>query len=840
MYDSDHKGGIRFLIESVSGLPIYTHLLIYTTSFFLPLFIIIAVAVYEIGDLDESSGKLGQLRLASFNVESVQAATGKILILSDLIYASSETYLIDGAISLGNSTLASYRGIDFAGYVSDTEIQEYDLYLTKVMTGLTNLSYLDAIQSAQQLDRFLVDYDQNSQYLLVSLIELKQTLDARLKAMTLQVSNDRTELIFGGIGALLAWACYAFVIFRIHLNYLARPVEFLDRAALSAISESDLIELPDKGPREYRSLSRSFAAYDQQLAARRELLKMISDISTHLMSIDKVLDSYDIVIKDLQNGFGTRHVVWYERDSTGDYVTSLEQVSGSNNLVLPELVPEKSYCVNQLSVHIGIRAQSTHEMILSDFFEKATGLEQIDPVVGFIGVHLEGELQSFVVIVNPRQELLAIFNERSLEQIGQVISTSMEKLTLGEHLEERVRVRTEDLEKEKVKAEAANIAKSSFLSNMTHEIRTPFNGIIGMSDLLQQSELDEQQSLFVKTILSQSRHLLNLLSGILDFSRLEAGSIEANPMRVNLLASIKDLVSIASEKNKNAVHKIRLNTSLESGLYLQCDEDLIQQVVKGLIGNAQQHSEARNIVVDIQASAVIDQHTEITIAVIDDGVGINQQLHEKLFEPFVQGENKSLAGTGLGLASFSRMVSLMGGQLQVESAEGEGSRFFFELRLPVVESATREEERIKRFMASDSYHPEQVLFLDDGSLDNSIYQLVQQLQLASKVIGVADVEGMLPLNDRESTLIFVNLGLDGVLLRAFLDILQRQSDLGVFSGSKALVIGIGSSQSDFEAAYPGYGLFNGFLNTPVYAKEFLGEITRLKKLNWSEDKSVIT
>ena len=124
MRDPSRKGVIKFLIERTSKLPIHAHLLIYTMAFFVPAILIILVAVYEIQKLDENSGRLSQIKLASFNVAGVRAATGKILILADLIYASSETYLIDGAISLGNSTLASYREIDFVEAVSDAEVQQ--------------------------------------------------------------------------------------------------------------------------------------------------------------------------------------------------------------------------------------------------------------------------------------------------------------------------------------------------------------------------------------------------------------------------------------------------------------------------------------------------------------------------------------------------------------------------------------------------------------------------------------------------------------------------------------------------------------------------------------------
>jgi signal transduction histidine kinase len=293
-----------------------------------------------------------------------------------------------------------------------------------------------------------------------------------------------------------------------------------------------------------------------------------------------------------------------------------------------------------LSTQIGITSVSSKDIVLKDFFERKEGGSLVDLVVGLIGIQMAGELEAFVMIVNPRQQMDIIFSEQSLAQIGRVISNSIEKLTLGEQLEERVRVRTKDLEKEKVKAETANIDKSSFLSTMTNEIRTPFNGIIGMADLLQQGELDEHQSVFVKTILSSSRRLLDLLSGILDFSKLEAGGIEPNRNRVNLHASLKDLVTIAIQRNKNEGLEIQLQTEFDPGLYLECDEELIQRVIRGLIGNAIQHSNAQQIVVNVQASAMIDEHTLLTVAVTDDGVGINEHLLENLFEPFVQGETK--------------------------------------------------------------------------------------------------------------------------------------------------------------------------------------------------------
>ncbi|MBT5202867.1 MAG: hypothetical protein HOL98_05360 [Gammaproteobacteria bacterium] len=826
MRDPSRKGVIKFLIERTSKLPIHAHLLIYTMAFFVPAILIILVAVYEIQKLDENSGRLSQIKLASFNVAGVRAATGKILILADLIYASSETYLIDGAISLGNSTLASYREIDFVEAVSDAEVQQYDVYLTKVMDNLTNLSYLNAVQSQQQIDQFLADYDRNSESLYESLIDLEKSLSTALEGKNLQVSTERNTLIFGALGSFIAWLFYTLVIFRIHLHYLARPVQFLDQVAQSAIAEGELIRLPEEGPREYRSLSRSLTAYDQRLEARRQLLKIISDISIRLIQIDKVLDSHDIVIEDLQKGFSATDVIWYQRDNGYDYLNSKDGSEAPGELRFANVISKQAYCISQLSTQIGIRTGSSTDIILKDFLPTKDTPVPVDTVVGFIGIHVAGELEAFVVMVNPKQQMETIFNEESLAQIGRVISNSIERLTLEEHLEERVRSRTEDLEKEKVKAEAASIAKSSFLSTMSHEIRTPFNGIFGMADLLLQGELDEQQSLFVKTILSSSRQLFNLLSGILDFSKLEAGGIEPNRDRINLLAMFKDLVSIAKQKNQNEDLEIQMHAGIDADLYLQCDQNLIQKVVRGLIENAIQHSDAQHIVISVQASVVSDQVALLTVAVADDGLGINEQLHENLFEPFVQGETKVFAGAGLGLASFSRMVSLMGGELQVESAEGKGSRFFFELKLPVVESMAKESVRLNVFISSELYNQEQVIFLDDGSLDRSIFQLIEQLNFAAEVVQVAGEEALLGARSQESQLIFVNVAMDVVKLRDFLDVLQNLVEKGEFSDSNALVIGIGSNESDFENAFPDYDFFHGFLNTPVYARDLVDLITR--------------
>jgi signal transduction histidine kinase/CheY-like chemotaxis protein len=246
----------------------------------------------------------------------------------------------------------------------------------------------------------------------------------------------------------------------------------------------------------------------------------------------------------------------------------------------------------------------------------------------------------------------------------------------------------QELFEAKAKADTAALAKSRFLSNMSHEMRTPLNGIIGTVNLMLQEPylLEQQQNLEV--LKYSSEHMLSVVNDVLDFSKIEADKMELAGDEFNLKNVLDKIYTVF--KNQFVLKHVRFEINVDPVLdkYFKNDETRLKQVLTNLIGNAFKFTDRGTVKVTARVEASDSEAAEVYFAVEDTGIGMTTEHQQTIFDAFNQAETSTTrryGGTGLGLTISKKIVTKMGGELKLHSEKGKGSCFYFSIRMPFVQ-----------------------------------------------------------------------------------------------------------------------------------------------------------
>lgn len=268
----------------------------------------------------------------------------------------------------------------------------------------------------------------------------------------------------------------------------------------------------------------------------------------------------------------------------------------------------------------------------------------------------------------------------------------------------------------KEQAESANKAKSDFLANMSHEIRTPLNGVVGFTDLLLKTDLSKTQQQYLNIVNQSANSLLNIINDILDFSKIEAGKLNLDIDKCDiydLVSQTADVVSFGA--NKKGLEML-LNISQDLPRYIYIDEIRIKQILINLLGNAIKFTNEGEIELKIfTLDTSKDGHCTYRFEVRDTGIGIAENKQAKIFEAFSQEDEsttKKYGGTGLGLSISNKLLDLMGSHLQLISFPGNGSTFYFDLKL--------QNEEVKLMTPLKIEYIKTALIVDDNDNNRSI------------------------------------------------------------------------------------------------------------------------
>ena len=323
-----------------------------------------------------------------------------------------------------------------------------------------------------------------------------------------------------------------------------------------------------------------------------------------------------------------------------------------------------------------------------------------------VGAFGEERLEQILKRIESRQR----FHGRQCLANGRWIDVTIEPVSGGgailfcRDVDEDVR----QLELARDAAIAADRAKSNFLATMSHEIRSPLNGVVGMLDLLSETRLDEEQRHFVEVAGRSSDHLLSVINDILDFAKLEAGRLDLESVDFDLVDLVERTIELLSAPAQEK--GLELVADFGEGLTtaLRGDPTRLSQVLLNLVSNAVKFSEKGEVLISVAAGAT--RHA-VRLTVLDQGMGMTEEMLQRLFRPFSQvgsSINRRYGGTGLGLAICHDLVKLMGGRIGARSTLGKGSSFWFEIPL-----APAERRPAPAAAASSPFAGQRCLVVDD-------------------------------------------------------------------------------------------------------------------------------
>lgn len=314
----------------------------------------------------------------------------------------------------------------------------------------------------------------------------------------------------------------------------------------------------------------------------------------------------------------------------------------------------------------------------------------------------------------PRKEFIVY-----LQQIGTIAETVLLSLALGEQVNQ---ARKDKMlaRQEIVRVQSAAAAKSEFLAGMSHEIRSPLNGVMGMAELLKNTPLNMEQRHLVHTMTQAGQTLLHVVNDILDYSKLEAGKLELSPHVFSLNAVLDECIALftARSKEKGLVLLLRIDPSLPAEL--RGDSYRLRQILINFLSNACKFTQQGSITVEVLRAS----DTHVRFSVQDTGIGLSPAQQAKLFKAYAQADASiamQYGGTGLGLMICKQIAQLMQGDIGVNSAKSKGSEFWFTAGLEAVAQVSASSNRV-------------LIWVIDAEVEKAVLPLVRRLQIPYKLI----------------------------------------------------------------------------------------------------------
>jgi signal transduction histidine kinase/CheY-like chemotaxis protein len=397
-------------------------------------------------------------------------------------------------------------------------------------------------------------------------------------------------------------------------------------------------------------------------------------------------------------------------------------------------------------------------------------------------------------------------------------------------LEARVAHRTAELARARDEAEAANRAKGQFLAAMSHEIRSPLGGVIGMTEILLETDLTAGQRDFAATILSASQALLSIIDEILDFSKIEAGKLELERTPFDPRPLIEDVAVVFGRRAQDKGVELLVDIDPDVSCTLAGDPHRLRQVLTNLVSNAVKFTESGEVEISARIEQMAADRVLLALTVRDTGIGIAPEARARLFESFTQGDastTRRFGGTGLGLAISAQLVERMGGEIGLDSAPGRGSRFSVTVAFDLVRAAASEGSGAAAELAG-----KRALAIDDNAASRALLDGLLA-RWGIRCDAVADAPSGLARARSEAA---AGTPYDTVLLDLDLAGGAAGRDHEAELGAQTELLLLMAPQAEYEAAARRADNRRDVIAKPIRANELLRRIRRHLSPSWSEPR----